>query len=193
TTWWWRAGSRASSPAATPTCWTRSPRTSSSPWSARPSSASSGSRGPWRGSSTCSTPASRSGIESRRSGIMTVYKAPLRDYRFVLHELFDVSKLTELPGYAEATPELVDTVLEEGAKVCEEVLFPLNRNGDEEGCTFENGVVRTPKGFKQAYDTFRDGGWTALGCDPAYGRHGLPPPPPFFPGGRVFAPPPPLP
>jgi alkylation response protein AidB-like acyl-CoA dehydrogenase len=105
---------------------------------------------------------------------MTQYKAPLRDYRFVMTELFDVGELAKLPGYEEATPDLFASVLEEGAKLCEEVLLPLNRSGDEEGCTFENGVVRTPKGFKQAYDTFRQGGWTALGCDPAYGGQGLP-------------------
>jgi alkylation response protein AidB-like acyl-CoA dehydrogenase len=105
---------------------------------------------------------------------MTQYKAPLRDYRFVLTELFDVGELAKLPGYEEATPDLFASVLEEGAKLCEEVLLPLNRSGDEEGCSFENGVVRTPKGFKEAYDTFREGGWTALGCDPAYGGQGLP-------------------
>ena len=105
---------------------------------------------------------------------MTTYKAPLRDYRFVLEELLEVERLTELPGYAEATPEIFRAVLEEGGKLCEEVLFPLNRSGDEEGCTYENGRVTTPKGFKAAYDTFRGGGWTALGCDPEYGGQGLP-------------------
>jgi alkylation response protein AidB-like acyl-CoA dehydrogenase len=105
---------------------------------------------------------------------MTQYKAPLRDYRFVLTELFDVGELSKLPGYEEATPDLFASVLEEGAKICEEVLLPLNRSGDEEGCSFENGVVRTPKGFKPAYETFRAGGWTALGCDPAHGGQGLP-------------------
>jgi alkylation response protein AidB-like acyl-CoA dehydrogenase len=105
---------------------------------------------------------------------MTTYKAPLREYRFVLQELFDVGELAKLPGYEDATPDLFEQVLEEGAKLCEEVLFPLNRSGDEEGCTFENGVVRTPKGFKEAYDLFRQGGWTALGCDPEYGGQGLP-------------------
>ena len=105
---------------------------------------------------------------------MTTYKAPLREYRFVLQELFDVGELAKLPGYEDATPDVFEQVLEEGAKLCEEVLFPLNRSGDEEGCTFENGVVRTPKGFKQAYDLFREGGWTALGCDPDYGGQGLP-------------------
>jgi alkylation response protein AidB-like acyl-CoA dehydrogenase len=105
---------------------------------------------------------------------MTIYKAPLRDYRFVLNELFDVGELATFPGYEDATPDVFESVLEEGAKLCEEVLFPINRSGDEEGCTFENGVVRTPKGFKDAYDTFRQGGWTALACDPAYGGQGLP-------------------
>src|SRR5215469_11114954 len=105
---------------------------------------------------------------------MTVYKAPLRDYRFVLNELFDVGELATFPGYEDATPDVFESVLEEGAKLCEEVLFPINRSGDEEGCTFENGVVRTPKGFKEAYGTFREGGWTALACDPAYGGQGLP-------------------
>ena len=105
---------------------------------------------------------------------MTVYKAPLRDYRFVLQELFDISDLAKLPGYGDATPDVFASVLEEGAKLCEEVLFPLNRSGDEEGCTFENGVVRTPKGFPEAYELFRQGGWTAVTCDPEYGGQGLP-------------------
>jgi len=105
---------------------------------------------------------------------MTTYKAPLREYRFVLNELFDVGELAKLPGYEDATPDVFEQVLEEGAKLCEEVLFPLNRSGDEEGCTFENGVVRTPKGFKEAYKLFREGGWTALACDPDYGGQGLP-------------------
>src|SRR5215472_4337007 len=105
---------------------------------------------------------------------MTQYKAPLRDYRFVMTELFDVGELAKLPGYEEATPDVFGAVLEEGAKLCEEVLLPINRSGDEEGCTFENGVVRTPKGFKEAYDLFRQGGWTALGGDPKYGGQGLP-------------------
>jgi alkylation response protein AidB-like acyl-CoA dehydrogenase len=105
---------------------------------------------------------------------MTTYKAPLRDFRFVLDELLDSSELAKLPGYEEATPDTIAAVLEEGAKICEEVLFPLNRSGDEEGCTYENGVVRTPKGFREAYETFRTGGWTSLACDPEWGGQGLP-------------------
>jgi alkylation response protein AidB-like acyl-CoA dehydrogenase len=102
------------------------------------------------------------------------YRAPRRDMRFVLHELLDVGRLAALPGYEDATPDVIDAVLDEGAKLCENVLLPLNRPGDEEGCAYENGVVRTPNGFKEAYRTFAEGGWTSLACDPAYGGQGLP-------------------
>jgi alkylation response protein AidB-like acyl-CoA dehydrogenase len=105
---------------------------------------------------------------------MTTYHAPQRDMRFVLHELLEVEKLAELPGYAEATADVIDAVIEEGAKFCENVLFPINRRGDEEGCVYENGVVRTPTGFKEAYDRFVEGGWTSLAADPAHGGQGLP-------------------
>ncbi|MEM7022650.1 MAG: acyl-CoA dehydrogenase C-terminal domain-containing protein [Pseudomonadota bacterium] len=105
---------------------------------------------------------------------MTTYSAPLRDMRFVLHELLEAGKLAELPGYEEATPDLADAVLEEGAKLAENVLFPINRSGDEEGCLLENGVVRTPNGFKEAYQTFAEAGWTGLVAAPAYGGQGLP-------------------
>ncbi|MCW2242652.1 acyl-CoA dehydrogenase C-terminal domain-containing protein [Azospirillum canadense] len=105
---------------------------------------------------------------------MPIYKAPLEDVRFVLDEIVGAGKLAELPGYEDATPDLIAQVLEEGAKLCEEVLFPLNQSGDAEGCTFENGVVRTPKGFKEAYNTYIEAGWQGLSCDPAYGGQGLP-------------------
>ena len=105
---------------------------------------------------------------------MPSYKAPLEDIRFLLNEVIGASELAQLPGYAEATPETLDTILEEAAKVCEEVLFPLNQSGDAEGCTYENGAVRTPKGFKEAYQTFREGGWTGLSCKTEYGGQGLP-------------------
>lgn len=105
---------------------------------------------------------------------MATYKAPLRDMHFVLKELLNVEELSQLNGYEEATPDLIDAVLEEAAKVTENVLFPLNRSGDEEGCTFENGVVRTPEGFKEAYQAFVEGGWPSLSCDPEYGGQGLP-------------------
>jgi alkylation response protein AidB-like acyl-CoA dehydrogenase len=105
---------------------------------------------------------------------MATYKAPRRDMRFVLYELHDGESLARLPGFEEMTRDLVEPVLDEAAKICEEVLTPLNRSGDEEGCRFENGVVRTPKGFPEAYALFREGGWTGIACDPAYGGQGLP-------------------
>ncbi len=79
---------------------------------------------------------------------MPVYKAPLEDMRFVLHELHDSETIAPLPGCEEFTPELLDSMLDEAAKFSEEVLCPLNQSGDDEGCTLENGVVRTPPGFK---------------------------------------------
>src|ERR1051326_1035708 len=100
---------------------------------------------------------------------MATYTAPLREMKFVFHELFDGDELQKLPGYGDFSGDVIDAVREEAGKLAAEVLFPRNRSGDEEGCTFENGVVRTPKGFKEAYDTFRQGGWTALGCDPEHG------------------------
>ncbi len=104
---------------------------------------------------------------------MTVYRAPQRDMRFVLHELLQVEQLASLPGYADASADLVDQVIEEGAKLCEGVLFPVNRGGDA-GCVYENGVVRTPAGFKDAYAAFVAGGWTGLAADPDHGGQGLP-------------------
>ncbi|MDH3662128.1 MAG: acyl-CoA dehydrogenase C-terminal domain-containing protein [Alphaproteobacteria bacterium] len=105
---------------------------------------------------------------------MTVYAAPQRDMRFVLHELLDVEQLAELPGYEEATADTVDAIIEESAKLAETLLFPLNQPGDRQGCVFENGVVRTPEGFKEAYDQFTEAGWSALSADPDYGGQGLP-------------------
>ena len=105
---------------------------------------------------------------------MQTYKAPLRDMRFVLHELHDSASLAQLRGLEEISADLMDSILEEAAKVAEEVLLPTNAPGDEIGCVLENGVVRTPRGFKQAYDIFRQGGWTSLAADPKYGGQGLP-------------------
>jgi len=105
---------------------------------------------------------------------MQTYKAPLRDMRFVLHELHDSAALSRLRGFEDISPDLMDSILEEAAKVAEEVLLPTNAPGDEVGCVLENGVVRTPKGYKEAYDTYRQGGWTALASDPKYGGQGLP-------------------
>lgn len=105
---------------------------------------------------------------------MPDYHAPLRDMRFCLHELWRYDELTELPGYEDFDRPLVDHVLDEAARLCEEVLHPLNRSGDEEECRFENGEVFTPTGFREAYALFRDGGWTSTACDPDHGGQGLP-------------------
>ncbi|MCT4368922.1 acyl-CoA dehydrogenase C-terminal domain-containing protein [Yangia mangrovi] len=105
---------------------------------------------------------------------MANYTPPLRDMRFVYHELLGCDDLAELPGFEEFTPDLIDPILEEAGKICAEVLQPINRSGDEEGCRLENGVVRTPSGFPEAYRQFREGGWTAITCDPEYGGQGLP-------------------
>lgn len=94
--------------------------------------------------------------------------------RFVLNELADLDGISKLPGYEEATPDLVDAVLEEAGKLASDVLAPLNQTGDQEGCVLENGVVRTPKGFPEAYAQFIEGGWNGLPFDPDYGGQGLP-------------------
>ena len=105
---------------------------------------------------------------------MQTYTAPLRDMRFVLHELHNSTSLSNLPGLENITSELLDTILEEAAKFMTAVLLPLNASGDAEGCHYENGVVRTPRGFKDAYRAFVDNGWSALNADPVYGGQGLP-------------------
>ena len=105
---------------------------------------------------------------------MTVYSAPIDDMKFVLNELLGTETLTALPGFEEATPDLVDAVLTEAGKLCEEVLLPLNRTGDEAGCVYENGVVRLPEGFKEAYEAFVQSGWGSLAANPDYGGQGLP-------------------
>ena len=107
---------------------------------------------------------------------MVQYTPPLRDMQFVLHELLEAEKrYQELPPHAEVSADLIDQVLEEGGKFCAEVLQPLNRSGDEEGCTLAgDGVVKTPAGFRQAWEQFTAAGWPALSCDPEFGGQGLP-------------------
>jgi butyryl-CoA dehydrogenase len=94
--------------------------------------------------------------------------------RFVMTELLAGENLQSLPGYDEFPPDLREAILQEAGKLCETVLFPLNQSGDEEGCRYENGVVRTPKGFKQAYRVYAEGGWAGLSADPDYGGQGAP-------------------
>ncbi len=105
---------------------------------------------------------------------MPEYKAPLRDMRFLIDEVFDFHGRYQALGASDATPDMVAAILDEGSKFCEQVLAPLNRSGDEEGCHFDNGVVTTPKGFKEAYAQYVEGGWNGVASDPAYGGQGLP-------------------
>jgi len=106
---------------------------------------------------------------------MLQYKAPLRDIRFVMNELLESEALYQrLPGYEEASQDLMDAIVEEGARFAENVLSPLNQSGDDEGCTWKDGVVTTPSGFPEAYQQFVDNGWPALSADTEYGGQGLP-------------------
>ena len=104
---------------------------------------------------------------------MPSFTSPTKDLQFVLHDLLKVSE-QDIPGFADLDRDFTGAVLEEAGKVADNILAPLNAVGDKEGCTFENGVVRTPTGFKEAFDAIREGGWTAMDCDPEYGGQGLP-------------------
>ncbi|WP_322891767.1 MULTISPECIES: acyl-CoA dehydrogenase C-terminal domain-containing protein [unclassified Yoonia] len=104
---------------------------------------------------------------------MPIYNAPVKDIQFVLHDLLKVSE-QDIPGFEDLDRDFTGAVVEEAGKVATAVLHPLNAVGDREGCVLENGVVRTPTGFKEAFEAMKDGGWTAMDCDPAYGGQGLP-------------------
>ncbi len=105
---------------------------------------------------------------------MPSYTAPVRDLSFVLNELLAITDCTGIPGYGDVSADLIDAVLDGGAKMAEEVWAPLNQVGDEEGCRFENGVVRVPSGFKDAFDAWNEGGWNAISTSADWGGQGLP-------------------
>ncbi|HXM84426.1 MAG TPA: acyl-CoA dehydrogenase family protein, partial [Stellaceae bacterium] len=105
---------------------------------------------------------------------MSEYAAPLPEMRFVLDEIAGLPEIAALPGCEGASADTVDAVLEEAAKFAGKVLSPLNRSGDIEKSRLENGVVRSPKGFKEAYQGFAEGGWAGLAAPPEHGGQGLP-------------------
>ena len=105
---------------------------------------------------------------------MSTYRAPLKDMRFVLNELAGLADLAKLPGYQDATPDTVDAILEEASKFASGVLDPINYSGDQEGSKWTDGAVKTPKGFKDAYKQFCEGGWNALPFEAEWGGQGLP-------------------
>jgi len=108
---------------------------------------------------------------------MAQYTPPLRDMQFVMHEVLNVTdELKTLPPYADVDADTINAVIEEGGKFASQVIFPINLSGDQEGCTLDKTTheVSPPKGFKEAYKTYVEGGWPALSCDPAYGGQGLP-------------------
>ena len=104
---------------------------------------------------------------------MPSYTAPVKDMQFLLHDVLKISE-ADIPGYADLDRSFTEAVLDEASKVATDILTPLNAVGDREGCVLENGVVRTPTGFKAAFDTLREGGWMALDAAPEYGGQGLP-------------------
>ena len=105
---------------------------------------------------------------------MSDYRAPIKDMRFVMDEIAGFQQLSQLPAYADATPDMADAILDEAAKFTREVLAPLNRVGDTQGCTWTPEGVTTPDGWKEAYNAFREAGWSGLTLPTEYGGQGLP-------------------
>mgnify|MGYP000659662405 CR=1 FL=1 len=107
---------------------------------------------------------------------MPTYNAPLEDMLFLYEKLRDNKNYNEIDKYKEVTTDLVKNILDEAAKINQNLILPLAKAGDENPTILENGVVRTPPGYKEAYKKFIEDGWTSLSCDPKYGGQGMPRP-----------------
>src|SRR5271155_4168286 len=106
---------------------------------------------------------------------MPIYQAPLEDVGFLLNDVFQIDRYDNLPGFSDASADVREAILSEAAKLSEQVLQPLNRSGDLEGCTWhDDGSVTTPKGFKEAFKQVAEGGWLGLSAPTEYGGQGLP-------------------
>ncbi|MEO0958694.1 MAG: acyl-CoA dehydrogenase C-terminal domain-containing protein [Pseudomonadota bacterium] len=105
---------------------------------------------------------------------MPTYTPPLDDHRFVLHEVLRVHEQADIEGYEDLTEDMTGQILEEAGKIARDLLAPLNQVGDQQGCRLENGVVRTPDGFKEAWAAMVEGGWPSMECDPDFGGQGMP-------------------
>ena len=106
---------------------------------------------------------------------MGSYVPPLRDIQFVMHELLETeATLKQLPAHGDLDVDTINAIVEEAGKFSSQVLFPLNHSGDQEGCTWNDTAVTTPKGYKEAYKQYIEAGWPALSCDPEFGGQGLP-------------------
>ena len=105
---------------------------------------------------------------------MTTYTAPVEDMMFLFEKLRDNKNYNDLAKYKEVSPDLVKYILEEAAKINENLILPLAKAGDENPAVLENGIVRTPPGYKEVYQKYIEDGWTSLSCDPKYGGQGMP-------------------
>ena len=105
---------------------------------------------------------------------MPAYKAPIRDIKFVMQELLDCDHHYQKLGYEDASLDMVDAIISEAAKFTEQVVAPINQSGDEQGCTWNDGEVTTPDGFKEAYQQYVEGGWPTLAQSIEFGGQGLP-------------------